>query len=175
MVSIIFLSLFTAFGFYISDDILEILILPISDIINDSSTKLIINKFTTIILNKIYVGLFFGFIITMPVLLYEFFMFLFPAFQKKIILFKIILLIIISFSFFLLGIFFSIISRKNEFSADAYSAQTAELPESLISGLKKMSKENLSNLTPHWLNVFLNYSHPPVLSRVKALKTYIKA
>ena len=74
----------------------------------------------------------------------------------------------------LLGIFFSIISRKNEFSADAYSAQTAELPESLISGLKKMSKENLSNLTPHWLNVFLNYSHPPVLKRIQALKTYIK-
>ena len=74
----------------------------------------------------------------------------------------------------LLGIFFSIISRKNEFSADAYSAQTAELPESLISGLKKMSKENLSNLTPHWLNVFLNYSHPPVLKRIQALKSYIK-
>ena len=74
----------------------------------------------------------------------------------------------------LLGIFFSIISRKNEFSADAYSAQTAELPESLISGLKKMSKENLSNLTPHWLNVFLNYSHPPALKRIQALKTYIK-
>ena len=74
----------------------------------------------------------------------------------------------------MLGIFFSIISRKNEFAADAYSAQTAKMPEALISGLKKMSKENLSNLTPHWLNVFLNYSHPPVLERIKALKTYIK-
>ena len=72
------------------------------------------------------------------------------------------------------GIFFSIISRKNEFSADAYSAQTARMPEALISGLKKMSKENLSNLTPHWLNVFLNYSHPPVLHRVKALELHIK-
>ena len=46
------------------------------------------------------------------------------------------------------------------------------MPEALISGLKKMSKENLSNLTPHWLNVFLNYSHPPVLDRVKALKNH---
>ena len=45
----------------------------------------------------------------------------------------------------MLGIFFSIISRKNEFAADAYSAQTAKMPEALISGLKKMSKENLSN------------------------------
>ena len=70
----------------------------------------------------------------------------------------------------LLGVFFMMISRKNEFSADAYSSKTANLPESLISGLKKMSKENLSNLTPHWLNVFLNYSHPPVMDRIKALR-----
>ena len=68
------------------------------------------------------------------------------------------------------GIVFMIISRKNEFSADAYSSKTANLPESLISGLKKMSKENLSNLTPHWLNVFLNYSHPPVIDRINALR-----
>ncbi len=74
----------------------------------------------------------------------------------------------------IVGVFFSIISRKNEFSADEYSAKTAEMPESLISGLKKLSKENLSNLTPHWLNVFLNYSHPPVLDRINALNSYKK-
>ena len=74
----------------------------------------------------------------------------------------------------IVGVFFSIISRKNEFSADAYSAETEEMPKSLMSGLKKLSKENLSNLTPHWLNVFLNYSHPPVLDRIRVLKTYIK-
>ena len=73
----------------------------------------------------------------------------------------------------LTGIIFSIISRKNEFSADEYSAQTSQMPLALISGLKKMSKENLSNLTPHWLNVFLNYSHPPVLQRIKALKEHL--
>ena len=72
----------------------------------------------------------------------------------------------------IMGFIFSFISRKNEFSADAYSAKTAKLPNSLISGLKKMSKENLSNLTPHWLNVMLNYSHPPVLDRIKALSKY---
>ncbi len=72
----------------------------------------------------------------------------------------------------IMGFLFSYISRKNEFAADAYSAQTANLPESLISGLKKMSKENLSNLTPHWLNVVLNYSHPPVLDRIFALKKF---
>jgi len=70
----------------------------------------------------------------------------------------------------LMGFMFSLISRKNEFEADNYSAKTAKMPDKLISGLKKMSKENLSNLTPHWLNVMLNYSHPPVLERIKALR-----
>ena len=66
----------------------------------------------------------------------------------------------------LVGFLFSYISRKNEFAADAFSAKTSKLPDSLITGLKKMSKENLSNLTPHWLNVMLNYSHPPVIDRI---------
>tara|TARA_B100000809_G_C14875267_1_gene437067 strand:+ start:43 stop:723 length:681 start_codon:yes stop_codon:yes gene_type:complete len=74
----------------------------------------------------------------------------------------------------IMGFLFSYISRKNEFAADKYSAQTADMPECLISGLKKMSKENLSNLTPHWLNVLLNYSHPPVLERIKVLETFKK-
>jgi len=68
------------------------------------------------------------------------------------------------------GIFSMMMSRKNEFSADRYSSETAGMPQSLISGLKKLSKENLSNLTPHWLNVFLNYSHPPVIDRINALR-----
>ena len=72
----------------------------------------------------------------------------------------------------IMGFIFSFISRKNEFAADAYSAKTFKMPKKLITSLKKMSKENLSNLTPHWLNVMLNYSHPPVLERIKALKDY---
>tara|TARA_B100000029_G_scaffold304876_1_gene297776 strand:+ start:144 stop:1385 length:1242 start_codon:yes stop_codon:yes gene_type:complete len=68
------------------------------------------------------------------------------------------------------GFMFSYISRKNEYAADAYSAKTSNLSGSLISGLKKMTKENLSNLTPHWLNVMLNYSHPTVLDRINALR-----
>ena len=73
-----------------------------------------------------------------------------------------------------LGFMFSFISRKNEFAADEYSAKTYNMPDKLITSLKKMSKENLSNLTPHWLNVMLNYSHPPVLERIKALSDYRK-
>ncbi|MBI72101.1 MAG: peptidase M48 [Candidatus Marinimicrobia bacterium] len=72
----------------------------------------------------------------------------------------------------LVGFLFSYISRKNEFAADAFSAETSKLPDSLITGLKKMSKENLSNLTPHWLNVMLNYTHPPVIDRIIALRKF---
>ena len=72
------------------------------------------------------------------------------------------------------GIFFTYISRRNEFAADKFSVDTANMPESMISSLKKLSKENLSNLTPHWLNVFLNYTHPPVLERIRAIKANMK-
>jgi hypothetical protein len=40
----------------------------------------------------------------------------------------------------------------------------------LIEALKKLSMDNLSNLTPHPLKVFLSYSHPPVLDRIQALR-----
>ncbi len=42
--------------------------------------------------------------------------------------------------------------------------------EELISSLKKLSVHNLSNLTPHPLNVIVNYSHPPVLQQISALR-----
>jgi STE24 endopeptidase len=70
----------------------------------------------------------------------------------------------------LVSIFFNFISRKNEFQADRYGAETTGNPEWLISGLKKLSKENLSNLTPHPLIVFVHYSHPPVLARIEKLR-----
>jgi len=69
----------------------------------------------------------------------------------------------------LLSLFTNALSRKNEFEADKFSAETIGNPLHLISGLKKLTVENLGNLTPHSLNVFLNYSHPPVLQRIRAL------
>ncbi|WP_272700812.1 M48 family metallopeptidase [Desulfovibrio sp. Fe33] len=61
------------------------------------------------------------------------------------------------------------LSRKHEFEADAFSARTTGRPDTLISALKKMSASHLSNPTPHPLTVWLEYSHPPVLARIKAL------
>lgn len=62
-----------------------------------------------------------------------------------------------------------VLSRKYEFEADEFAAKTYS-KEPMISALKKLSKDNLSNLTPHPFYVFLNYSHPPVLQRIKAIR-----
>jgi STE24 endopeptidase len=70
-----------------------------------------------------------------------------------------------------ISILFQISSRKDEYEADQFAAQTTRDGSALISALKKLSAHNLSNLTPHPFYVFLNYSHPPVLERIKALNT----
>ncbi len=61
-------------------------------------------------------------------------------------------------------------SRKHEFEADAYAADAQGTPDHLIKALKKLAADNLSNLTPHAFPVFLDYSHPPMLVRIKALR-----
>lgn len=70
----------------------------------------------------------------------------------------------------ILSIFMQIFSRKNEYEADRFASETTEDPSSMVSALKKLSVDNLSNLTPHPFYVFLNYSHPPVLQRIEAIK-----
>lgn len=69
----------------------------------------------------------------------------------------------------LTGIFMNMVSRKNEFEADRYAAETFG-GSALQEALKKLSVNNLSNLTPHPAYVFVHYSHPPLLERLKALK-----
>lgn len=68
------------------------------------------------------------------------------------------------------SIFSRMLSRRREYEADAYAVGTYRKPESMISALKKLTVENLSNLTPHPLKVFLSYSHPPVLKRIRAIR-----
>ncbi len=67
------------------------------------------------------------------------------------------------------GIFSSWYSRKNEFEADAY-AVTNYVPESLITALKKLTVDNLGNLSPHPYVVWLTYSHPTVLQRIERIR-----
>jgi STE24 endopeptidase len=65
-----------------------------------------------------------------------------------------------------------LLSRKNEYQADRFAADTIQRPQELVEALKKLHTTNLSNLTPHPFYVFLNYSHPPLLQRVRAILQY---
>ena len=71
------------------------------------------------------------------------------------------------------GLLFNVLSRKNEYEADAFARETYN-GEALIKALKKLSGNNLSNLTPNKLFVFFHYSHPPLLQRLEALKGSIR-
>lgn len=66
------------------------------------------------------------------------------------------------------GLVMNLISRKFEYQADDFARETYSA-QPLISGLKKLSGNNLSNLTPHKAYVFVHYSHPPLLQRFRNL------
>lgn len=72
----------------------------------------------------------------------------------------------------LLSLFLHAQSRRHEFEADRFAAETTGDPEAMATVLKKLSADNLDNLHPHPLHVFLNYSHPPVLARIAAVRQY---
>ncbi len=69
----------------------------------------------------------------------------------------------------LFGIYGNVLSRKHEFEADAFASKTYD-SNSLSQALKKLSSKNLGNLHPHPWFVFVNYSHPPILERLEAIK-----
>jgi STE24 endopeptidase len=67
------------------------------------------------------------------------------------------------------GLIMNLFSRKFEYQADDYAKNTFKA-EPLITSLKKLSKNSLSNLTPHPAYVFMHYSHPTLLERIKNLR-----
>lgn len=69
----------------------------------------------------------------------------------------------------LIGILMNQLSRAFEYQADAFAKETyASNP--LITALKKLSRNNLSNLTPHPLYVWYHYSHPTLLQRMQRMQ-----
>jgi len=66
------------------------------------------------------------------------------------------------------GLLMNILSRKFEYQADNYAKEHYNA-EALISSLKKLATNSLSNLTPHKAYVFMYYSHPTLLQRIKNL------
>ena len=84
------------------------------------------------------------------------------------------ILIILSFAAspftFFLAPLFTMWSRKHEYEADAFAVKNSGYGNDLKEGLIIMSRENLSNLTPHPLYSFYHYSHPTVGERIKAIE-----
>lgn len=88
-----------------------------------------------------------------------------PAFHVSLIAFGILYSPIST----VLGLGMNILSRKNEFEADDFAKKNYS-GTYLASALKTLTVKNLGNLRPHPLYVFFNYSHPPILQRLKKLE-----
>lgn len=87
-----------------------------------------------------------------------------PSFHIGLVAFAILYSPISEFT----GLIMNYISRKFEYEADNYAkSHFSAVP--LVSSLKKLSKNSLSNLTPHPIYVFMHYSHPTLLQRVRNL------
>jgi len=68
----------------------------------------------------------------------------------------------------IISVFMNIKSRKNEYEADEYAVKNFK-KEPMEDALRKLSKDNLTNMTPHPVYEFLNYSHPSISKRLKAI------
>jgi STE24 endopeptidase len=73
----------------------------------------------------------------------------------------------------LLGLFSAWHSRRAEFRADR-QAVVEGYGKDLISALKTLARENFSHLAPSPLIVKLEYSHPPLSERIRAIEEGIK-
>jgi STE24 endopeptidase len=70
----------------------------------------------------------------------------------------------------LVGLLLNLVSRTHEREADRFAVETTKDRNVLVSSLKKLSADNLSNLSPHPLHVALSYSHPPIQQRIRSIE-----
>jgi STE24 endopeptidase len=83
-------------------------------------------------------------------------------------------LFLVSLYFSCIGFFLSPIGsgimRRYEREADRMAVELTGTSLHMISALKRLAKDNLSNLHPHPLYVWFYYSHPPLLERINNLQ-----
>ena len=70
----------------------------------------------------------------------------------------------------ILSIGLNSLSRRHEYQADNFAKETTGSAKDMVEALIELATHNLSNLTPHPFHVWMNYSHPPILARIKALE-----
>lgn len=74
-----------------------------------------------------------------------------------------------TFTFYLKPLY-SALSRKHEYEADRFSVNNVGEKKSMEDALLRLTKQNLSNLTPHpWYSAFY-YSHPTIIERIQAIR-----
>ncbi len=115
---------------------------------------------------------FVGIYIAFHLLQSDFLIDLFVIKQSSLFVKLILLGFVGSIILFPFGPLFHLISRRHENEADKYSFDLTGKTEGMISALVKLSKDNLSNLHPHPLYALFHYSHPPVLERIRRLKSW---
>ena len=73
----------------------------------------------------------------------------------------------------LTGMLMSAYSRFAEYRADRQAVKEG-YGEALVTGLKKLAKENFAHLAPSKILVVLEYSHPPLAERIAAIEKELK-
>ena len=121
--SIIFFSII---GYLNSNIIISFLLYPVSD----PYINLQVLKITSVFSTKLMVAVFFGLIISFPVLVYQSLSFIMPAFDNKLTVFKIIMFICISLLLFIIGLFFGYYILI-PFSVDFFKSISIPLLESI--------------------------------------------
>ena len=58
------------------------------------------------------------------------------------------------------------VSRRFERQSDAYALERTGLKDAYLSAFRKLARLNKDDPSPHWLDVFLFHSHPPVAQRL---------
>lgn len=127
------------------------------------------NQFTSLFTIAIFVVLAW-LLVRFPIIHYDF-GFIYPNVGFALIL---LMHVLLPFVTTLLGFLTSYLSRRAEYRADE-QAVIEGYGEDIISALKILAKENLSDLNPHPLIVLLSYTHPTLLQRVRHIKEYSKA
>ena len=67
------------------------------------------------------------------------------------------------------SLFINAHSRRAEYKADAQAVEEG-YGNALINALKKLARENFAHLSPSRINVLLEYSHPPLADRIRAIE-----
>jgi STE24 endopeptidase len=125
-----------------------------------------IKKMISISAISLFIGLFFlSFIYDYPPL-FNVFGLTMPTNHGALVLFS---LLSGTFTFYLKPLY-SAFSRKHEYEADRFSVTNTGEKISMEDALLRLTKQNLSNLTPHpWYSAFY-YSHPTLTERIQAIR-----